>query len=252
MRLERINNMEQYILNQGTVSLDDLAGHFQVSINTVRRDLNELLGRGHIRKVYGGVSAKTESAPLPMSVRAFRNSDEKEEIGRMAAALVNDGDTVFLDSGSTVVCMIPLLAQKHKITIVTHSLSAMYEASKYPALQTIALGGLFNHSTSSYVGISALEALSGITTTAAYMAATGVTLEHGLTNTTFFEAEIKRKVVQCSRKVILLADHSKFGNTSPITFFNFEDLHALVTDQKPPKNYMDTIKKNNIQLLCSS
>ncbi len=250
MRLERINNMEQYILTQGTVSLEDLAGHFQVSVNTVRRDLNELLERGHIRKVYGGVSAKTENAPLPMSVRSFCNSSAKEEIGRMAATLVDDGDTVFLDSGSTVVCMIPHLAQKHKITIVTHSLSAMYEASKYPSLQTIALGGLFNHSTSSYVGISALEALAGITTTAAYMAATGVTLEHGLTNTTFFEAEIKRRVVQCSRKVVLLADHSKFGYTSPITFYNFEDLHAVVTDRQPEEDYLDTIRQNNILLLC--
>lgn len=250
MRLERINNMEQYILSQGTVSLEDLAGHFQVSVNTIRRDLKELLGRGHISKVYGGVSAKTENAPLPMSVRAFRNSDAKERIGCMAASLVKDGDTLFLDSGSTVVCMIPYLAQKHKITIVTHSLSAMYEASKYPTLQTIALGGLYNHSTSSYVGISALEALSSITATTAYMAATGVTLEHGLTNTTFFEAEIKRKVVQCSSKVVLLADHSKFGNISPITFFDFEDLHALVTDVRPSQDYMDTIEREQILLLC--
>ena len=100
------------------------------------------------------------------------------------------------------------------------------------------------------MGISTLEALSDISTNAIFIAATGVSLERGLTNTTYFEAEIKKKVVQCSDKVILLADKSKFGKSSTITFYNFEDLYGIVTDEKPEKEYMDVIKKNNITLLC--
>lgn len=251
MRLERLNDMEQYILKQGTISLDNLANHYQVSVNTIRRDLNEVIERGRVRKVYGGVSVVPEAAPLPMSVRSSKNSDAKQEIGRLASELVHDGDTIFLDSGSTVLCMIPYLAQKHNVTIITHSLSVMYEASKYPGIQMIALGGLYNQTTSSFVGISTLEALSNIATNTIFMAATGVSLERGLTNTTYFEAEIKRKVVQCSHKVILMADNSKFGYSSTITFYNFEDLYAVVTDKKPGQEYMEVIQKNNIQLLCA-
>lgn len=250
MRLERLNDMEQYILKQGTISLDDLASHYQVSVNTIRRDLNEVIGRGRVRKVYGGVSAMTETAPLPMSVRSAKNRDAKQEIGRLASEFVHDGDTIFLDSGSTVLCMMPYLAQKHKITVITHSLSVMYEASKYQGIQMIALGGLYNHTTSSFVGISTLEALSSIATNTIFMAATGVSLERGLTNTTYFEAEIKRQVVHCSDKVILMADHSKFDYSSTITFYNFEDLYAVVTDRMPSQEYMDVIQKNNIRLLC--
>ena len=249
MRLNRLNEMEQYIMEKETVSLEHLAERFQISINTVRRDLNELLKRGRISKVYGGVSAVSQAAPLPMSVRSAKNNDAKQKIGRIAAELINDGDTLFLDSGSTVLCMLPHLASRKNITIITHSLSVMCEASKYPSLQLISLGGLYNHTTSSFVGISTLEALSSITPCAACMAATGVSLEHGLTNTTYFEAEIKRKVVQNCGRVILMADHSKFNYSSTISFYRFEDLSAVVTDRQPPKEYMEAAKQHHTALL---
>jgi len=249
MRLNRLNEMERYIIDEKTVSLEHLAEHFQISINTVRRDLNELLERGHISKVYGGVSAISSVTPLPMSVRASRNNDAKQKIGRIAAGLIRDNDTIFLDSGSTVLCMLSHLASRKNITVITHSLSVMYEASKYPALQLIALGGLYNHTTYSFVGISTLESLSSIAPRAVYIAATGVSLEHGLTNTTYFEAEIKRKVVQNCDNIILMADNSKFDYSSTISFYPFENLSTIVTDKKPPKKYMEAIRQNNISLL---
>lgn len=250
MRLDRLNSMEQYIIQQGTVSLEDLTAHFKVSMNTIRRDLNELLVRANIEKVYGGVSALPDQRPLSLAIRSNTNNASKQLIGELASGLVRDGDTIFLDSGSTTPYILPHIATRQNVTIVTHSLSAMYEASKYPSLKVIALGGLYNPTTSSYVGISTLEALSCISTNAVFMAATGVSLERGLTNTTYFEAEIKRKVVKCSDKIILLADSSKFDFSSTINFFDFQDLFAVVTDQKPSKSYMDVIRRNNIKLLC--
>ncbi|MFV0528142.1 MAG: DeoR/GlpR family DNA-binding transcription regulator [Lachnospiraceae bacterium] len=242
--------MEQYILQQGTVSLDDLTKYFKVSTNTIRRDVSELLERGRIQKVYGGVSALEDTRLLPMSVRSTIHESEKKAIGQMAAGTVNNGDTVFLDSGSTVLYSIPYLAKLEGITIVTHSLPAMYEASKYSTLKVISLGGLYNPSTSSYVGISTLDALSCICTDAVFIAATGVSLEKGLTNTTYFEADIKRNVVKSSKKIILVADHTKFDHNSTISFFNFQDLHTVVTDECPSAKYLDTIQSNNINLLC--
>lgn len=249
MRLERLNSLEEYVLNKGTVSLEDLAERFGVSINTIRRDLNELLSRGQIKKVYGGVSSLHEAAPLPMSIRAAKNKEAKMMIGRMASDFVEDGDSIFLDSGSTTPYILPGIAQKNNVIVVTHSLTAMYEASKYPSLKVIALGGMYNQSTSSYVGISTVEALSKISINKVFIAATGVSIEHGLTNTTYFEAEIKRKVMQCSKKIILMADQSKFDFSSTISFFHFEDLYAVITDKKPGEEYLRVIERNNIRLL---
>ncbi|MDR1800464.1 MAG: DeoR/GlpR family DNA-binding transcription regulator [Lachnospiraceae bacterium] len=249
MRVDRLRSIEQYVLQQSSVSLEDLAEHFDVSTNTIRRDINELLEGGRIQKVYGGVAARSDFKLLPMSIRATTNTDDKLMIGMLAASLVKDGDTIFLDSGSTTPCMIPHLSSREGVTIVTHSLPAMYEASKYPNLKIISLGGLYNVSTSSFVGNSSLEAMSRLSVQAAFMAATGVSIQKGLTNTTYFEADIKQHIVQRANRVILMADQTKFDNDSTITFFDFPDLYAVVTNAKPRDEYMDVIKKNSIKLL---
>ena len=251
MRLDRVNEMERYILRNGTASLEELAEEFHISMNTVRRDIAALLKRGRIRKTYGGVAVQDAPELLPMTVRSRKHMEEKRMIGQLAAELVKNGQTIFLDSGSTVLSVLPCLTERKDVTIVTHSLSAMYEAAKYPNLKVIALGGLYSPPTSSYVGISTLEALERISVDTVFIAATGVSLERGLTNTTYFEAEIKQRVVRRGGDhVVLLADHSKFDTASTISFFNFEDLSAVVTDRLPPQPYLDVIHANHIRLLC--
>lgn len=252
MRIQRLNSLEAYVLNKGTASLEELAEHFSVSINTIRRDLNELLSKGQIKKVYGGVSSIVTSAPLPMSVRTVKNKNEKLVIGKLAAPFVADGETIFLDSGSTTPYILAHLSDKSDVIVITHSLTAMYEAAKYPNLKVISLGGIYNQSTASFVGISAVDALSKIRINKVFIAATGVSLEHGLTNTTYFEAEIKRKVMHCSNNIILMADKSKFDTSSTISFFNFADLFAVVTDSPPPEKYQEVMTKNNITLITDN
>lgn len=248
--MDRANEMEQYVLQHGTASLEELAGQFHISLNTVRRDVAALLSRGRIRKTYGGVAAVENSGPVSMSIRASKNRGPKQLIGRLAADLVEDGQTIFLDSGSTVLAMIPYLSERRNVTIVTHGLCAMYEASKCPNLRLISLGGLYSPPTNSFVGISALETLDRISVDTVFIAATGVSLDRGLTNTTYFEAEIKQHVVQRGRKVALLADHTKFDFVSTISFYEFAKLSAVVTDVRPSQAYLDAIDANGIQLLC--
>ena len=96
MRAERLNEMEQYILGKETVSLEDLCDQFDISMNTVRRDISELLDRGNIRKVYGGVSSTLINRPVGFSVRKQKNSEAKHVIGQLASKLVSDGSSIFL------------------------------------------------------------------------------------------------------------------------------------------------------------
>lgn len=249
MRTDRLNEMEQYVLKHASASLEELAQVFGISLNTVRRDVQTLLQRGLIRKVYGGVAAVNQAEPLPMSVRAGRNSEEKQIIGKLAGTLIGDHTSVFLDSGSTTPQILPYLAEKQSITVVTHSLAAMYEASRYPNLKVINLGGVFNADTASYVGITTVEALARIRVDTVLIAATGVSLEHGLTNTTYLEADIKRRVTEHAANIVLMADHSKFDHTAVLSFCPFHRLSAVVTDRPPANHYLDYMAEHEIRLL---
>lgn len=249
MKISRLNSIEQYVIAKETVSIDELCEVFGVSKNTIRRDLNDLEARGHIAKVYGGVTAiSSTGAILPPPVRSGMNSADKNLIGRLAAGEVSDGDTIFIDSGTTTLCMLRYLTGRKKLTIVTHSLAALSEASKYENLSLICPGGIYSPPTDSFVGLSTFEALSGMTINKAFMAATGVSLESGMTNTTFLEAEIKRAVVQRAEKIYGMADSSKIGKEAIVTFCHLKDLTGFITDREPPQEYVELCQRENVKL----
>ena len=242
MKVSRLNSIEQYVISRETVSIDELCEVFGVSKNTIRRDLNELEMRGHITKVYGGVTA------VPTPIRSSLNTVDKSLIGRLAAEEVEDGDTIFIDSGTTTLCLLRFLVAKKRITIITHSLGALSEASKYDNLNIISLGGIYSPTTDSFVGLSAIEALSSMRINKAFMGATGVSLTAGMTNTTFLEAEIKRAVVHRADSIYGMADSSKIGREAIVTFCHLKDLTAFITDREPPKEYVDLCRQENVKL----
>lgn len=248
VKVNRLNSIEQYVISRKTVSIDELCEVFSVSKNTIRRDLNELEARGHIAKVYGGVTSISSNNAVPMPVRSGMNSKSKAIIGRLAASLVEDGDTIFIDSGSTTVCMMQYLAPKERITVITHSLGAMSEASKYDNINLISLGGIYNADTDSFVGLSTISALSSMRITKAFMGATGVSLTAGMTNTTFLEAEIKKTVLGYADAIYLMADASKLDRKAIVTFCNLKDLTAFITDKKPPQEYIRLCHDENVCL----
>lgn len=248
MKISRLNSIEQYVISKETVSIDELCEVFGVSKNTIRRDLNDLESRGHIAKVYGGVTTVGSPGAVPMPVRTSLNSSDKNHIGMLAATEVQDGDTIFIDSGSTTVCMLRYLSNRKRVTVITHSLSAMSEAAKYDNLSLISLGGIYNSVTDSFTGLSAFETLSGMTISKAFMAATGISLESGMTNTTFLEAEIKRGVVHRAGSVYLMADSSKLDKAAVISFCQLKDLSAFITDRRPPEKYINFFSENKIRI----
>lgn len=250
MRAERLNAMEQYILGKENVSLDELSKQFDISMNTVRRDVAELLARGNVRKVYGGVSSNLLNRPLGFSVRERKNSEAKQIIGELASRMVSNGSSIFLDSGSTTPNLLRHLGETNGVTVITHSLTALYEASTLPNLNIIALGGIYTPSTSSFTGISTLDSLSRLSIQTIFISATGVTIENGLTNSTYLEAEIKRSVVQRGNRVVLMADQSKFGHSAVISFCSFEQLYAVVTNRMPPAPYLEAMERYGIKLIC--
>lgn len=249
MKANRLDLIEAYTVERGSATLPELAEAFDVSLNTIRRDIAELLKRGKIRKVYGGVTAN-DSAVTPISIRETTNSAEKERIGELAVQLVSSGDTIFLDSGSTTPYILRHLDGKSNITVLSHNLKVIELAARCENLHLIAIGGEYNYRTNDFSGIaSSSETLSRYHISKAFLAATSVSLRFGLANTSFLQAEMKRRIAAASDSVILTADHSKFTRSAAITFCPFETLSAVVTDRRPDEAFVAACAQQNIRLL---
>ncbi len=246
MKVSRLNSIEQYVISRETVSIDELCEVFGVSKNTIRRDLNELEQRGHITKVYGGVTATVPSGAVPTPIRSGLNQIDKSLIGRLAAEEVADGDTIFIDSGTTTLCLLRFLVAKKRITIITHSLGALSEASKYDNLNNYLAR---RHLQPDYGFVCRpVRDRSAVhhAYQQAFMGATGVSLTAGMTNTTFLEAEIKRAVVHRADNIYGMVDSSKIGKEAIVTFCHLKDLTAFITDCEPPKEYVDLCHAENV------
>lgn len=249
MKTDRLAMMEQYIIQHEKVSTRQLLKQFDISINTLRSDLDQLEKHGMVNKIYGGAIARSPSALTPMPKRFEQNVQIKRRIGELAAQLIEDNSTIYIDSGSTTTNIIPALADRMGLTVVTNSLPAVNEAMRLNRINTVVPGGVYNASVGALVGMSAFELLRNMTMNVVVMGATGVSIKAGLTNTTYFEAEIKRLVTGKCSNIILLADHTKFDHDAMITYCPLERVSTVVTDIAPPPKFMEFFKKHGIQIL---
>lgn len=253
MRVQRIDQIEAYIIENKTATLEELCEKFDISKNTIRRDINELVSRGNIEKVYGGVTVAEKKAGeyaslISYSERNIKNHEIKDRIARLAASYIGSGDSVFIDTGTTTINIIDYIADKENVTIITNSIEVAHKALSYPALRLIVLPGVLNHKTASLVGSSCIESLRKFNIKKAFMACTCISLTNGVSNATHEEYEVKKAALLNSGEHYLLADHSKFNQTSLCTFGELSDFHYILTDVVPSGDYLETFKKYGIHL----
>lgn len=248
MRTDRLRALEAYIQEHKSATMVDLARHFQVSFNTVRRDVKELLRSGSVSKVYGGIVWNQDENIIPFLARSTVAIEEKQHIGRLAAELVVDGDTLYLDAGTTAVCVLPWLAERKNLVVISNSLLVYQEIQKYPAMSLISVGGLFSHKTRSFVGMSAVNGLSNFSIGKAFMSATGVSLAAGASNNSLHEAEIKRAVISRAGQVILLTDLSKLEHDAAISFCPLTRVNTWICSSRPPDAYVRFCRQQGIDL----
>lgn len=243
MREDRLTRMENYIRDNKSVSLDKLCEVFDVSKNTVRRDVGEIVARTDIRKIYGGVSVQYNKIPPPFSERSSVNLAEKERIGRCAAQLVEDGDIIYVDSGTTTCHLIDHLQGHRNITILTHSLDVINRAVPNPELNILSLSGSLNRKTLSFTGQSTIDVLANCNISKAFMAANGVTIQNGVTQSTSIEFAIKKNVVARSDRIILMMESRKFGAVSLLTYCQLDQIDAIVTEKLPDQAFIDAFSE---------
>ena len=251
MRSERLLGIEQYLYEKKTVTLDELCHVFDVSKNTIRRDIEVLVENPNIKKIYGGITVDG-AAPrglISYERRNFVNTPSKTSIAKEAARFIEDGDIIFIDSGTTTARMLEFIKDK-EITILTNNLEIIYGAIPYDNLTIITLSGVLRRDTLSFTGISATKTLEAYNIPKAFFAATGFSLS-GATNSSAEETAIKQMAIARSVQRFLLADHTKYDVVSLLTYGELADFQCLITDQEPPDSLCEELKKLDTQVIIA-
>lgn len=251
MKSQRLDQIEDYVLEHRNVSLDTLCETFHVSKNTIRRDIELLLKRSSIVKVYGGVAALKAAPEYPfLSYKEHNESfiSEKRELCRQAASLVTNGDIIYIDSDSTCLDLIDFLSDS-RCTILTNSLLILNKAVSCPSLDVISVPGKLNRETLTFTGPDIQNYLEAYNISTAFISCTGVTIKNGLTTASTEEYITKKTIADRSEKLVLLADHSRFGRVSLMTCAPLKALDTLITDQKLPEDYQNFFQEQNIRVI---
>ncbi|AXI10500.1 DeoR/GlpR transcriptional regulator [Oceanobacillus zhaokaii] len=249
LKTKRLDLIQEYIIENGSVSLDELVEKFEVSKNTIRNDVQTLVETGDFKKIYGGVTVDIPSVTVPFRERQIRNQSEKLLISKMAAEYVEDGDIIFIDSGTTTVGMVDYIKDK-ELTIITNNIDFIVRALPYEKLNIYSTGGMVERKTNSLTSAENDEIIASYNINKAFLASTGLSIKNGVTNSLPIESGMKRKVVKRSAEVFLLVDESKFDKASLTTYCNLDEIDYLVTN-KIPEEYSQYAEQNNIRVVLS-
>lgn len=248
MKIKRSQKIEKYILDRESVSLKELEKHFNISMNTVRRDINELVKDPRFKKVYGGVTVNKNKL-VSFENRSISNKDSKKRISEIAAQFIKPKDLIFIDSGTTTKYILDFLNPQIECTILTNNLDVINKAEHFENIQLVVVGNIFKRSTRSFVGLNQKEAYNRYNITKAFMAATGVSLTNGLMNSDLFEYEIKKHFVDKAKSVYLLADNSKLNQSTLLTYADFNQIDTVITNQPLPSDYQQYCIDHDIDIL---
>jgi DeoR family transcriptional regulator, fructose operon transcriptional repressor len=235
---ERKADIADILERSGKVDVASLSERFEVCRETIRRDLRELEKEGAVRRTHGGAvldpAARKARTEFPVSVREAQRQDEKSAICRRAARMIEDGDTVFMDNSSTTLFLLRYIPPELRVAILTNSLKLLLEGARIRNrnLEFTCLGGSFKESNMSFSGSIPQRVGRDYYPDKAFMSCAGIGEERGLTDASADEADTKRLMIERSKAVIILADHTKFRRTGQVHLADFAAVSSIVTDGK--------------------
>jgi DeoR family transcriptional regulator of aga operon len=230
---ERRRLIVEQVERDGRATVEQLAARFAISPVTIRADLEALARHGAIVRSHGGaLPAPAQALDTPLSIKETRQHAQKRRIGQAAAALVADGETIILDSGSTTIEIARALrARKWKaLTVITNGLRIAAELGAIPAIRVMMLGGLLRPSSHSLVGPGAEQMLAQLSADRLFLGVDGIDPQVGVTTPDPQEATLNALMIHVSREVIAVFDSSKFGQRSLSVIAPVSALHKVITD----------------------
>lgn len=238
------------IKEKGFASVEELSEKFDVSVITIRRDLDQLEAEGFIERTHGGATyTRHIAAESSYLEKNSQNREIKTAIGRKAAELAAPGDTVFVNSGSTTYQIIRSLLTIEGIRIVTNNIAAVLEAEPGPGCELILIGGKYRFNSGCTIGSFAEALISQLNVSKTFIGADGISLKSGITSPVSEEAAVTRMMIEhTAGPVTMAADSSKIGQMSTFFISSLDSIDYLITDGNFDENYRPDFEEAGIKI----
>jgi DeoR/GlpR family transcriptional regulator of sugar metabolism len=253
---ERRARIAELVGEAGQVDVSALAERYGVSDTSIRRDLVILEEQGRLRRVHGGaVAPHLSGRTTAVTTKLHEHPDEKRRIAAVAASLIQYGDVVLFDSGTTVAqvpAQFPVaLRAVNAVTAVTHSLLVVEELADWEGLHLICLGGLFLPDYQAFVGPQTVTSLKGFSADVAFLGCDGLTTEAGITTPHVLIAEVGATMAARARRIVALADSSKLGRYGFTTIVPLAQVDVLITDSAAAPEEISRIKAAGVEVMLA-
>ncbi|MBX3066575.1 MAG: DeoR/GlpR transcriptional regulator [Anaerolineae bacterium] len=249
---ERQDQLARFVEERQRVSIAQICEHFGISLATARRDLEALANAHRIQRIHGGaISIKNAPPEPPYPQRSSDQAIEKRKIGQATADLIEEGETVFLGSGTTVLEVANALRRQnlHGVNVITNSLLVMNALAGAAGITLLSLGGVLRPSEMSFIGHVTEQALAGLRADKVIIGIRAIDLERGLSSEYLPESHTDQAILRMGTSIILVADHSKCGRVSTTHVAPLSIVNVFVTDDGTAPEYIDAFQANGSQVL---
>ena len=254
-REERLHLIMEKIYKEKKIVVKDLADEFNRSLPSIRLDLAELESRGLINRTHGGailadmVNNNYIASKTFLQLREETKKAEKQRIGKAVLDLIQDGDSIMIDGGSSTYYVAKYLGEKRGLTIITTSYHMLPVLLEIPDAKIYLTGGLIHRDYEDLIGDITVDAIQRFKPSYSIIGIDGISIKHGLTTTDPLMANIKKRIMSVSDKVILASDSSKFGKVCLMHVADLEEIYAIVTDTDVPAEFVNAIEPMNTKLV---
>lgn len=249
---ERRNYIIRKLSDQGHLSVTDLAGELSVSGVTIRKDLQYLEERNILVRTHGGALTPEHFVhEMPFDEKAKRNVEEKKRIGKRAAELVSDQDSIILDSGSTTLQITRHLRDRRDLTVATNSLHVALETMRLTHARLLMLGGVLRRNSASIVGPCAEAMMRDHAFRLLFLAGDGFDVSFGLTTTDEFESRLNQLMMDAADTTVVVLDSSKFGRRGLCRIAGADEIDTVITDEGIPDSAAKMLDNHGVQVIIA-
>ena len=252
LAVERRNLILEKLQEEKRVVVSELSQLYNVSEETIRRDLEKLEHEGYAIKSYGGaVINENTSIDMPFNVRKNRNVVGKQKIAELVATMIHDGDQIMLDASTTAVFIAKALKEKERLTVITNSIEILIELADVSGWKIISTGGTMKEGYLALLGSKAEETIRSYCVDKAIISCKAFDKEKGIMDSNELFANAKETMIDSAKMSILAVDHSKFDNTAFARIMNSNKVQTVVTDLKPSVEWMKFFEHRGIKCYYS-